>query len=192
MSELYEQWVAEHKPLLGKSDRWEGFCYIMRDQLERERPVIIETGTLREPGNWAGDGQSTRLWQWIAEHKPGCAISVDMDLKACGLARRECNKVHVVCSDSITFLRGFMPFGVTLLYLDSIEWGPTYEENVNCWMNQLAEMAAIWSRLPSGCLIASDDSQTLERGKPVLTRQVLKMLGIEPVLDSYVAIWRKP
>jgi hypothetical protein len=189
---LYGQWESEFKPLLGSSARWAGFCYLMRDQLERENPVIIETGTLREPGNWKGDGQSTRLWQWVAEHKKACVVSVDRDLRACELARRECGKVHVVCEDSVSFLRGFMPFAVTLLYLDSIEWGPTRESNIDCWMNQIAELAAIWGRLPSGCLIASDDSQERDRGKPVLTRRLFEALGIEPVYDGYIVCWRKP
>ncbi len=189
---LVEQWEAEHKPLLGASGRWEGFCYLMRDQLEREHPVIIETGTLREPGNWKGDGQSTRLWQWVAEHKSGCMMSVDMDYRACELAKRECPKVHVICQDSVSFLRGFMPFAVTLLYLDSAQWGLLPQDNIDCWMNQVAELAAIWAKLPSGCLIASDDSQTVDRGKPVLTRRLFQALGIEPVHDSYIVAWKKP
>jgi hypothetical protein len=189
---LPERWEAEFRPLLGTSDRWEGFCYIMRDQLERDKPVIVETGTLREPGNWKGDGQSTRLWQWVAEQKDGISISVDKDFKACELARRECNKVHVVCNDSVTFLRGFLPFPISLLYLDSIEWGFTKESCVDCWMNQVAELASIWHWLPSGCLIASDDNQTVDRGKPVLTRKIFDALGLQPVYDGYIVVWKKP
>lgn len=189
---LFDEWVGEYKPLLGKSDRWDGFCFLMRDQLEREHPVIVETGTLREPGNWKGDGQSTRLWQWIMEHKRGVALSVDRSEKACELASRECPKVNVVCQDSVNFLRGFLPFGFTLLYLDSIEWGLTREACIDCWMNQVAELAAVWGKLPSGCLIASDDSQSADVGKPVLTRRLFEALGIQPEYDGYIVCWRKP
>lgn len=187
---VFEQWQAEFKPLLGATARWEGFCYIMRDLLERPKPVIVETGTLRQPGNWRGDGQSTRLWQWVVEHRPGLAISVDIESSACDLSRKECPGVHVVCADSPAFLRGFLPFAIDLLYLDSREWGPGAE--VESTMHQVAELAAIWERLPSGCLIASDDSHSADQGKPALTRRLLHTLGIEPELDSYIVVWRKP
>ena len=166
----------------------------MKDQLERETPVIIETGTLREPGNWLGDGQSTRLWQWIVEHKGGMAISVDLDIKAYLLAQRECPNVCGVCSDSITFLRGtFLPFPPTLLYLDSIEWGETRASSVNCWMNQIGELAAIWRALPSGCLIASDDNNGRDNnGKPVFTHRIFEAMQVKPEYDGYVIVWRKP
>lgn len=189
---LFDQWQAEFKPLLGNTARWEGFCYLMRDQLEREHPCIVETGTLRNSGNWHGDGQSTRLWDWIAEKKRGFVISVDQDSKACDLARYECQHSHIVCQDSISLLRGFLPVAPTLVYLDSIEWGLTREANIDCWMNQVGELAAIWGRLPSGCLIASDDSQSPDVGKPVLTRRLFEALGIPPEHDSYIIVWRKP
>jgi hypothetical protein len=189
--ELWHEFKATFKPLLGESDRWDGFCFIMRDQLQRESCGIVETGTLREPGNWKGDGQSTRLWQWLREKKKGIAVSVDLDSRACLLASRECLKVHVHCSDSVIFLRSFFPFEITLLYLDTLEWGRTAGDEVDCWMNQVAELASIWAKLPKGCLIASDDSQSKDRGKPVLTRRLFEALGIEPVYDGYIVCWKK-
>lgn len=184
---LYDQWEAEFKPLLGKTGRWEGFCYIVKDLLSREKPVMLETGTLREPGNWKGDGQSTRLWSWIQEKKGGAAISVDLDNRACMAASRECPNVHVICQDSVSFLRGFQPFAIDLLYLDSFD--ANFE---GAAMHQLAELSAIWDRLPAGCLVASDDQHDKDHGKPVLTRRLLHIIGIEPVLDSYVIVWKKP
>jgi len=187
---LYGQWESEFKPLLGSTARWDGFCYLVRDLLEREKPVIVETGTLRKPGNWKGDGCSTAIWNWIVGRKPGLAVSVDIESTSCDLARRECPGVHVVCADSPTFLRGFLPFAIDLLYLDSRDWGP--EAMLESAMHQVAELSAIYERLPSGCLIASDDSHSADQGKPALTRRLLRMLGIEPVLDSYIVVWRKP
>lgn len=171
-------WETEFKPLLGKTKRWEGFSLIVEDLLARPKPVIIETGTLREPGNWAGDGQSTLVWQWVMERKPGLAISVDWDTEASKRASEMCPNVHVVAQDSISFLRGFLPYSIDLLYLDSME-NP---------MHQMGELAAIWDRLPSGCLIASDDSPT----KGVLTAAVLKGIGVPCLLESYISVWQKP
>lgn len=189
---LFDQWKAEHELLLGDSNRWEAFCYIVKDQLEREKPCILETGTLRNVGNWKGDGQSTRVWDWIARKKKGFVASVDFDSNAYSLARMECQHSHIVCQDSISFLRTWMPIAPTLLYLDSIEWGITREQNLTCWMQQVGELAAAWDKLPSGCLIASDDSASRDVGKPVLTRRLFEALNIQPELDTWIAVWRKP
>lgn len=189
---LYDQWEAEFKPLLGSTARWEGFRYIVRDQLERQWPEIIETGTLRRPGNWAGDGQSTKIWDWVISKKTGFAVSVDASRHACETAKLECPHVKVVNEDSVSFLRGITTWvpNASLLYLDSYDYAPGQELNAS--MHQLAELAAVWAYLPSGCLVASDDSHNADQGKPVLTRRLLHMLGIEPILDSYIVVWRKP
>src|SRR5260370_366332 len=47
--DLYAIWEDEFKPLLGSTARWPGFCYIVKDQLERESVAIVETGTCRKP-----------------------------------------------------------------------------------------------------------------------------------------------
>lgn len=150
--------------VLGHTPRWEGFSLIVGDQLERERVGIIETGTCRKPGDWAGDGQSTRVWDWVLSRKPGVAVSVDVEMASVETAQKCCTRVHCVCQDSVTFLRGYIPFVPTLLYLDSRDWGPGAE--VASCMQQVAELAACWERLPVGCLIASDDSHNLQQGKP--------------------------
>src|ERR1700676_1318143 len=183
---LYAQWERDFWPCLGESPRWEGFKLIVADQLERKVPGIMETGTLRKPGDWSGDGQSTRVWDWVINHKPGWAVSVDIDMQAVNVAQRLCPNVHVVCFDSVAFLRTWIS-EITLLFLDSRDWGPGAE--VCSCMQQVAELAAIWERLPSGCLIASDDSHNEQQGKPALTRQLLRMIGIEPILDSYIVVW---
>ena len=193
MPEVQEQVTAfeeEFEARLGSTPRWEGLKFLVADLLERPRPVIVETGTCRKPGDWSGDGCATVVWNWVAERKQGLAISVDVDATSCDVARRVCPSVHVVCADSPSFLRGFLPFAVDLLYLDSRDWGPGAE--LESCMHQVAELSAIWERLPSGCLIASDDSHSQDMGKPALTRRLLAILGIQPILDSYIVVWRKP
>jgi hypothetical protein len=189
---LFEQWEAEFRPLLGDTARWKAFSYIVRDQLERPYPVILETGTLRQPGNWAGDGQSTKLWDWIVSHK-GTAFSVDSNAMAWGISQKHCPKVSVQLADSIEFLRHACTeklFPITLLYLDSYDYSPGQE--LASAMHQVGELAAIWERLPLGCLIASDDNHSKDEGKGALIRRLLHILHIEPVIDSYVVVWEKP
>lgn len=188
----YDQWEADFKPLLGDTGRWEGFSFIAKDQLERETIGIIETGTCRKPGDWKGDGQSTRVWDWIVAAKQGFGYSVDLDIAAVLSSQQLAPHMQVVCQDSISFLRGHIPFRPTLLYLDSFDYPEDLTVRVNACMHQVAELASIWGRLPSGCLIASDDSIDADNGKPAITRRILHALGIEPVLDSYVVVWKKP
>ena len=189
---LFEQWETEFEPLLGHTPRWEGFCYIVKELLGRGTLRILETGTLRKPGNWAGDGCSTKIWDWLKEHKPSDVqvVSVDSSAEACKAARTECPHVWVMCNDSVSYLRGVGKIKLDLLYLDSYDYHPGQE--VNACMHQVAELAAIWERLPSGCLIASDDSHNPDQGKPALTRRLLAAIGIQPEVDSYIVVWRKP
>lgn len=188
---LYAQWESEFKPLLGSTARWEGFCYIVRDQLERERPVILETGTLRQANNWTGDGCATLVWDWILRHKRGRGVSIDINIQASQLASGLCQEMQAVCYDSVSFLRAWNE-EPTLVYLDSCDYPEPLTQRINSCMHQAAELGAIWSRLPSGCLIASDDSFDAQNGKPAITRLILHGLGIEPILDSYIVVWRKP
>lgn len=189
---LYEQWEADFEPLLGKSLRWEGFKLIVKDQLERESVGILETGTCRKPGDWAGDGQSTRIWDWVIARKQGVGYSVDLDIQAVLSSQQLAPHMHVVCQDSVSFLRGHIPFHPSLLYLDSFDYPEDFTTRVNACMHQAAELGAIWGRLPSGCLIASDDSFDSDNGKPAITGRILSSLGIEPILISYIRVWRKP
>lgn len=189
---LVEQWENDFEPLLGDSPRWEGFHLIAADQLGRDSVGILETGTCRKPGDWVGDGQATRIWDWIVAKKQGFGYSVDIDIAAVQTSQRLAPHMHVVCQDSISFLRGHIPFSPSLLYLDSCDYPQDPITRVNSCMHQAGELSAIWARLPSGCLIASDDSFDANNGKPAITRRILSALGIEPILDSYIVVWKKP
>ena len=189
---LYDRWETEFRPLLGHTGRWEGFSYIAKDQLERDAVMVLETGTCRKPGDWDGDGQATRVWDWIISHKHGFGYSVDIDIAAVQTSQKLAPHMQVICQDSVSFLRGHIPFAPSLLYLDSCDYPQDLTMRVNSCMHQAAEFAAIWSRLPSGCLIASDDSFDAQNGKPAITRLILQGLGIKPELDSYIVVWRKP
>ena len=180
------------EPLLGHTGRWDGFRFIIEDQLNRPSVGIVETGTCRTPHNWDGDGCATRLWDWLVERKGGWAVSVDIDIHACIASQEFCPHVQVVCADSVSFLRGILPGPLTLLYLDSFDYPEPIEQRKASMMHQAAELASVYAKLPSGCLIASDDSIAVDHGKPGLTRRMLEAFGIKPIVDSYIVVWRKP
>lgn len=92
--------------------------------MDRQPPasLILETGTLRIPGNYYGDGNSSAIWEWLLERRPFEAVSVDIDENAVEAARRELKKVQVVHSDSLVYLSSLTPEKLShcrLLYLDS-------------------------------------------------------------------------
>ncbi len=71
---------------------------------------------------------------------------------------------------------------LTTLRADGIE-SPTHH---------LAELTSIYPRLPSGCIIAVDDCKSETHGKHRFVRDWLLSLGVRPLLESYVTVWRKP
>lgn len=189
---LFKEFVDQFYPFLGQTARWKAFHFIAEDLLtRREKPVtIVETGTLRQPGNWAGDGQSTRLWDWIAEKTGGLAISTDIDLDYCRTAARLCPNVRVNQGDSVTFLRGYLPAGIDLLYLDAFDYSEGQE--ISSMMHHAAELAAVWDQLPSGALISIDDCIGHGSGKHALVAAMFRFLGIKPEIESYISVWRRP
>src|SRR5574337_1895720 len=67
---FWEWFDREARPKLGA--RSESFACALKylDTLDHA-PLIIETGCLRKPESWAGDGQSTLIWAKYAESRPG-------------------------------------------------------------------------------------------------------------------------
>ena len=88
--------------------RTEGFRKVF-DYLDRfDRPVgIVETGCVRQQDNWAGDGQSTILFDRYAEFHPGSAVfSVDRDPEAAALCRSLVGgQVQIHAGDSLAYLK---------------------------------------------------------------------------------------
>lgn len=187
---LFEEFENEFRPLLGKTPRWKAFEFIAKELLSKERPVIIETGTLRQPGNWAGDGQSTALWDWIVAKTGGTAISTDINFYNCEVAAKTCPNVRVNCGDSVAFLRGYLPANINLLYLDAFDYAPGAE--LSSMMHHAAELAAAWDQLPSGCLIAVDDCHSDSNGKHAMVRHILSGIGVQPEVTGYITVWRRP
>lgn len=187
---LLSQFEETFKPLLGDSARWEAFHFLAKELFSLNRSVcIVETGTLRQPGNWTGDGCSTAIWEWFMTHVGGAAISIDNDPAACSTAQRVCPHVRVINQDSVIALRNYLP-PIDLLFLDSYDYSPG--EEINAPLHQIAELGSIWSRLPSGALIASDDCIQKDAGKHVGTAVLMQALSNPPIFTGYITVWRKP
>lgn len=188
--DIYQEFQRVFSPVLKETLRWAGFDFIVKDLLHKNKPAIIETGTTRLVDNWEGDGQSTRVWNWLAQ-KTGCEVfSVDVDAQACKVAAQLCPRVQVCIDDSVLYLRGTLPTNLGLLYLDAYDYKAGVE--LSSMMHHAAELTAAWDALPSGCLVAIDDCLTIRKGKQAIVGVIFQAIGVQPELESHITIWRKP
>ena len=158
---------------------------------------IIETGTAYIKDCWGGHGQSTLVWDWlVGELQPERdlrVISIDMNREGIDNAREQTKFVSFVCGDSVTVLNDLPDEKLrkcALLYLDSYDWQP--ETALESSFHHLAELAAVWSGLPSGCMIAVDDRHSADRGKHLFVAQFMEKLRIKPRFAAYQIAWIKP
>lgn len=185
-----KQFDIAFRSKLGEEHRWPGFKTLIYFMLAKREPVhIVETGCARERDNWSGDGQSTQIWQWVIERTGGSITSFDINEVAVAYAKSVAPYADVQCVDSVIGLRKIQnPERIDLLYLDSFDLTDTIDSPTH----HLAELTAIYPRLKSGCLIAVDDCIGETNGKHRFVRDWLCMLGVPPLLESYITIWRKP
>lgn len=155
---------------------------------------IIETGTARARGNWQGDGQSTLIWDWLAnEIEDAKVLSIDLNPKAVEVAKEQTKNVKFLVGDSIEKLSAQTNktlSKVGLLYLDSMdfEWG---RGQVSA-QHHLGELLAVWERLPSGCMIVVDDCHSPYQGKHTAIVAFMSEKQIEPIFSGYQMGWIKP
>jgi len=188
MSNLF---AARFQADLGTTARWESFKFIADELTALGRPVgIVETGCLRLVGNWAGDGQSTAVWDWLLSNLGGYGHSYDISSESVAAARSAVRLMKVHQQDSVEALTGFANAStIDLLYLDSFDWSADSSASAQ---HHLRELQAIYDRLRPGCLIAIDDCFSDLQGKHTLAKDWLASLGIQPVTKGYITVWRKP
>lgn len=180
------------EPHLGESARWSAFQLIADILIARsfsQPTIIVETGCVRKPGNWGGDGQSTVVWSWLASQCDGLLYSVDINPENVETARRLSPSARITVGDSVDYLRDFHDApSISLLYLDSFDYKVGDLASAE---HHLRELQTIYDRLPADCVIAVDDCITPTEGKGALVRQWLAERGNFPVLEGYVTVWLK-
>jgi predicted O-methyltransferase YrrM len=155
---------------------------------------IIETGTLRNPGNWK-DGQSAVLFTEFVSAHGGSVASVDIDQQACAAARQAIAdaRFQVYCSDSVTWLQDQTDLDdVDLFYLDS--WDVKWADDADSAEHHLREFRAIESYLKPGAIVAIDDNARFpdgrRTGKGRRIVEYLEQQGKSPIYDSYQIIYQ--
>ena len=178
--------------------RTEGFRKVF-DHLDRfDRPVgIVETGCVRQQDNWAGDGQSTILFDRYPEFHPRSAVfSVDRDPEAAALCRSLVGgQVQIHAGDSLAYLKSLAdhpPAGLEfldLLYLDSFD--VDFEDPLPSAIHHLKELLAIAPLVSFATLVVVDDSPSsfIGGGKGRLIAEYADQIGAERLFAEYQCGW---
>lgn len=128
---------------------------------------VIETGSAWDTGNWRGQGQSTVIWDWLANLDDRIKVlSIDIRDESTKNAKAQTSKVEYITADSVKALNELTAARYSkcgLLYLDSYDW--TMERNIESAFHHAAELGACWRLLPDGCMIAVDDRHGPSKGK---------------------------
>jgi len=181
----------------GFYNRAVGFDVIFRLLLNQKQSNfnIVETGTLRTPGNWM-DGQSARLFTEFVDLYGGQIRSVDIDSVACEAARNTIisNRFSVAHSDSVAWLQQQTDLDqVDLFYLDSydVDWN----DDTASAEHHLKEFMVVQPHIRPGTVVVIDDNSrwvnnSRRTGKGRRVVEYLETQGHLPILDEYQIIFQ--
>lgn len=124
-------------------------CKIKKEKIDHM--VIVETGC-------ASHGtSSTILWDNIVSKYGGTVISIDINEETVMKCREKVSdRVHVVHSDSISYLKQYQGPPIDFVYLDSFDCN-FYQDNGSS-LHHLFEFMQIEKHLKDGALILIDDT----------------------------------
>lgn len=154
---------------------------------------IIETGTLRNFGNWV-DGQSAFIFTEFLKIVGGEFHSVDISEAAVASAKANISydKSYINCSDSVEWLKEFPQLDtVDLFYLDS--WDVVWANPTDSAAHHLKEFLVIEPYLKPGSVVAIDDNTFINgqrTGKGLDVYNYLKNKGKLPLYDDYQIIYQ--
>jgi hypothetical protein len=176
--------------------RAEGFSTIFSHLTKNvfDSILIVETGTLRLAGNWAGDGQSTFLFDYFVREHAGKLISIDIAVESVATARKICSAhTNLMLNDSIIALHtlsNLLTSRISLLYLDSFDLDAANPEPSAT--HHAMELAAAMPLLGPGSLVAVDDYavQGAAGGKGAIVDLFMRTTDAEVLYSGYQKIWR--
>jgi hypothetical protein len=176
--------------VLGQSSRWDFFKHANEYLGNLCRPIyIVETGSMRQANNWDGDGQSTRVWDWMAKEYGGHVVTCELDQSAIDLARKFTDRAQYIHGDSVDALRE-MPNkqNIDLLYLDSMD---AYHNGSA--EHHYQELKQVYDQMRIGALIAIDDYQGKREGKTAVIEALFDRKWIPGTLfRNQVLVYAKP
>lgn len=178
-------------PRLGK--RAEGFAAVFEALAGRNHPPrILETGCIRMPGNWSGDGQSTFLLDAFVAERSGWLLSVDINMESIDTARRACShSTQLVINDSVAALNALCPSmaaPIDLLYLDSFDVDPDAPQPSA--IHHVMELLAARPALGPGTIVVVDD-YSIGRfgGKGMIINDFFARSSARVLYEGYQKVW---
>ncbi|WP_144880144.1 O-methyltransferase [Gluconacetobacter diazotrophicus] len=181
------------RPRLGA--RQKGFSVLFEHLSRHDRPFILETGCLRIPNNWEGDGQSTFQFDWYARENSGTVITIDLNRESIESARRACSNVtNTILNDSVSALNALSSLTsspASLIYLDSFDLDPN--NPMPSAIHHAKEMMAARHLIGPGTLICVDDFQVgpLDGGgKGLIIDQFMDTIRAKVLYSGYQKIWQ--
>lgn len=177
--------------------RADGFRVIFDHLAASPDPLILETGCLRVPNNWEGDGQSTFQFDCYVRSNGGAVISIDIGQNSIESARRACSsKTSLILNDSVAGLHTLSGLGgrkASLVYLDSFDLDVS--NPLPSATHHILELTAVRPLLAPGAIVCVDD-YALNGYEPGGKGQIIDMFmesiyaGI--LYSGYQKIWRMP
>jgi hypothetical protein len=175
--------------------RAEGFATIFRSLPKPpEKLLIVETGCLRIPRNWEGDGQSTFMFDALATARGGFFFSIDVTMESIETARRACSSsTNLVLGDSVTTLHNLgalIARPANLLYFDSYDLDP--QNPMPSAIHHAMELIAAQPLIGPGTIVCVDDYSVGAQagGKGLLLDLYFSTIRAEVLHSGYQKVWR--
>lgn len=188
--DFFDVFDREFDRLLGHRAATSRAAYVELLAHARGPIVIVETGCVRAPGNWAGDGQSTIILDHLAAAMSGRVWSVDISSEAVAVASSLTSEnVSVICGDSVEFLSRF-DHPIDFLYLDSLDLDAN--SPLVAAHHHLFELCAASRNLRAGSIVMVDDTWQLHGrpfGKGMLIAEYMDKIGAELICEGYQSAW---
>ena len=188
----WKEYFEKKRSLLGRRSISFDMIFKYLDDLKADEIFIVETGCYREEDNYSGDGCSTLLFDNYLKDRKGNALAIDIDPKACELAKENVSdKVEIICGDSVEEL-GYLEGKADLLYLDSFNI-TNWDDDWASSSHHLKELFAAKNIIKPGTLIVVDDNlraaDNRVLGKGRLISELMDALGIPIFIDHYQIGW---
>lgn len=186
-----DRFEREFAPRLGK--RADGFHVIFDHLGKISSPLIVETGCMRTPGNWEGDGQSSFLFDAFIQENTGRFFSIDIGLESIDTARRACSSAtQLILNDSVSALHALAGGALSpasLLYLDSYDFD--IANPMPSAIHHALELIAAGPLVGRDTIVCVDDYAVGgEGGKGMIIDQYFSSVRAEVLYSGYQKIWR--
>jgi len=149
---------------------------------------IVETGTMRIPENWIGDGFSTWIFAEFIKENSGQFWTCDIEPEPIEFAKqylKDYSTINYVVDDSVHFLKNFNR-PIHLLYLDSLDFDISKPDQQKISQQHVFnEYEAAKDKLEHNSIILIDDCKLINGGKGGMLIPHLLDNGWKIKLDVY-------